>query len=232
MVISGIYTTAVAWLSQGNVVVTAIAGIASAVGFKTWGWPRVKRLGHGCASFSRGVRAISQLGEMLPAIGHLAAMEKTLATIQKEVLPNGGSSMRDAVNLCRDIAMRTEETLALWVNSSRATWDAMGLFGVSEFDAEGELIYTNTTMLRWVNAPAHEMLGTGWINAITPADRERVRHEWQSCLDDERMFSCEFNLRRADGEEIPVLSTRTPVRKIASGPVEKWVGVIQRKGNH
>ena len=228
----GIYRVLGVWSQHLNAVDLALASliaIAGHLGFRRWGWPRIKGMALGVASFCQGLRAISQLPHMLPAISHLQSIEQTLGTIRKEVLPNGGGSLRDAVNMTRDTAQRTEQALAIFINASRAQWDGMGMFGVIERDGHGNVTYANNTLQKWLNRSERDMLGGGWINAIAHADRERVRDEWESCIADVREFSMSYHMVRADGTEFPVSVVSTPVLEIASRGIAKWVGVIRRE---
>lgn len=190
--------------------ISATATACVALGFKKWGWPRVRKMGAGISRFCHGIASIGQL-------------QATVDKIHKEVVPNGGSSLRDAVN-------RTELALTVFINTTRAQWDGMGMFGICEFNPEGELTYANGTYLKWVNRPEPAVLGSGWINCLVPRDRARVRAEWESCVDDQREFRCDYTLVREDGTELNVTGTRTPVSERPNGPVLKWVGLVQRRG--
>lgn len=193
----------------------AFAAFAVAIGFKSWGWPRVTGMARGIAGFFRGV---SNLG---PMVDRMARLETTLDKVYKEVMPNGGSSMRDAMT-------RTETAITVLINTTRAQWNGMGMFGSFEAHADGNYAYVNNQLQHWVNRSEHEFLGYGWVNSIAPGDRDRVRAEWESCLDDVRDFCLEFAMRRADGHEFPVVCTASPVTEYAGGPVVKWVGVVRR----
>lgn len=180
---------------------SAVGAFAGALGFKRWGWPWLR-------GFCRG---LSKLGEV----------DEKLTKVLKEVLPNGGTSLRDSIN-------RTETAVTVLINTTRAQWDAMGMFAIFEADADGEYKYVNNEFQRWVNHTEGEMLGYGWVNCLAAQDRDRVRAEWESCLEDVRVFFLEFRLRRADGVEFPVICTASPVTEYAGGPVMKWVGVVRR----
>jgi PAS domain S-box-containing protein len=137
------------------------------------------------------------------------------------MVPNGGGSLRDVVN-------RTELALTVFINSSRAQWDGMGLFGVFEAAPTGEFSYVNNTLQKWTNRSEIEFRGHGWVNSVAASHREQVRQEWESCVQDMREFCMEFSMRRVDGTEFPVLWTASPVTHRTNGPVVKWVGVARR----
>jgi PAS domain S-box-containing protein/putative nucleotidyltransferase with HDIG domain len=93
--------------------------------------------------------------------------------------------------------------------------------------AEGELerselrlrsLVESTNQLIWMTAPGgeidgafdswsaftgqteSEVQGEGWLQAIHPDDRERVRRSWESAVQATAPYGCEYRLRGADGE--------------------------------
>ena len=213
------------WFDKVGVIgngVLAVIGVFVALGFKKWGLPVVIKAGRSVAGVFRGIGALAELPQYMPSIQRLANIEQTVAKIYKEVMPNGGSSLRDAVS-------RTEIGLAVAINTTRAQWNGQGMFAVAESDPHGHLIWANSTYLKWVNRIEREVRGTGWINSVGVADRERVRREWDSCVADVRDFCMEFKMRHSSGTEFNVLATATPVTDGIGGPVVKWVSVIQQR---
>ena len=188
--------------------IASIVTIMATLGFKKWGWPRVRSVASASSRFFHGVAAIGEL-------------QSTVNKIHKEMVPNGGGSLRDVVN-------RTEQALTVFINASRAQWDGMGLFGVFEALPTGEFIYVNSVLQKWTNRSEGEFRGHGWVNSISPHDRDAVREEWESCVEDSRECCIEFRMRRVDGTEFPVLWTASPVTNRTNGPVVKWVGVVRR----
>ena len=196
------------WLNTIGGALASFAALMVTIGFGKWGWPRVRSAVGASARFFKGVAAIGDLQE-------------TVSKIHKEVVPNGGGSLRDVVN-------RTEMALTVFINSSRAQWDGMGMFGIFEAYPSGEFNYVNGVLQKWTNRSELSFKGNGWGNSISAPDREAVRQEWESCTEDVREFSMKFNMRRADGVEFPVLWTATPVTDRNGGPIVKWVGVVRR----
>lgn len=186
----------------------SIATLMVTLGFKKWGLPRVRSVASASTRFFKGVAAIGDL-------------QDTVSKIHKEVTPNGGGSLRDVVN-------RTEMALTVFINSSRAQWDGMGMFGIFEALPDGEFSYVNGVLQKWTNRSERDFMGYGWVNSVAASDRERVRQEWESCTEDIREFSMEFRMRRADGTEFQVLWTASPVTNRTNSPVVKWVGVVRR----
>ncbi len=202
--------------------------IFSVLGFKKWGWPVLAKAGKATCGFFRGIASLSDLPDCIPMLQKMSQMEIVLQRVLGEVMPNGGSSLRDAVTTTLATAKRTELALTIFINSTRAQWDGMGMFAVFEADAEGNNIYANTTYRKWTNRSGAEISGTGWINAIAFDDRAKVRIEWDSCIKDSREFVMNYRMQDAGGNKFCVTCTASPVREPVSGPVVKWVGVIRR----
>ncbi|WAS90457.1 PAS domain-containing sensor histidine kinase [Nannocystis punicea] len=69
-----------------------------------------------------------------------------------------------------------------------------------------------------------QLLGAGWLDAVAPEDRPRVREEWQHIASGREPGSMAYRLRRADGTY-----AHTEVRAVpmfgSDGEVREWVGV-------
>ena len=207
--------------------VATLCALLVTLGFKKWGWPRVTGFFRAVGMFFRGMAALTELPQYMPTITRLGAIDETLAKIHKEVIPNGGSSLRDAVTATRDTVKRTEVALTVFINTTRAQWDGMGVFAVFEADESGDYTYVNNTYQKWTGRSETSVRGAGWVNCIATEDRDRVRAEWDSCVEDAREFSLEFRMHRLDGSDFPVTCTASPVAEYAGGPVHKWIGVIR-----
>lgn len=222
----------VEWFREWGTIWGALAAMASvlvAVGFGRWGVPPVARFLRGLVELSRGIASLTELPQLLPTLHRLEALDQTVSHIYREVIPNGGGSLRDAVTATREAVKRTETALTLFINSTRAQWDGMGLFAVFEAAPDGAYTYTNATYQRWALRNEHELILTGWVATIAPRDRERVRQEWESCIEDVREMSIAYAMQDAIGRQFEVLCTAVPVREAHNGPVVKWVGVIKKK---
>lgn len=125
----------------------------------------------------------------------LNKVAERLDFIVSELLPNGGSSMKDA--LCR-----IEKSIALTNERQRARMlDSVDM--VFETDPDGNCIWVNRTYARVTKRLPAEILGHGWVNAIAKADRERVQVEWYKAVEENREFDLEFDFATPDGDRIP-----------------------------
>lgn len=115
-----------------------------------------------------------------------------LVNISKEFAPNCGSSLRDCMN-------RVENN----IDNLRATDHLlleMSDIGHFETDGKGECIWANKKYEEITGMQLHDLLGTGWINSIHPADREAVTEEWNEAFKGKRQFVYLFRYLRPDGE--------------------------------
>jgi len=128
----------------------------------------------------------------------LEQLNKRLEEIQKEVRPNGGSSMRDVIN-------RVEAMILIQDQRQRAMV-ADAEHGIFEADASGRCTHVNRTYCRLVGRTPQELLGYGWINSVAAEDRERVDREWAQAIAEEREFESEYTAVTPDGEEKRVIA--------------------------
>jgi len=69
---------------------------------------------------------------------------------------------------------------------------------------------------------AQELRSGGWLQAVHPADRPRVRHAWQTAVAAPGAFETACRLRRADGAYRPFVLRAVPVAGRAGGV--EWAG--------
>jgi len=125
----------------------------------------------------------------------LGCLAKQLDFVASELLPNGGSSVRDALN-------RIEHSVALTNERQRARMlDSVDM--VFETDSEGNCIWVNRTYARITNRLPAELLGHGWVNAIAAEDRNHVTEGWYTSTRENREFDMEFSFATPEGVKIP-----------------------------
>lgn len=202
------------------------AALAAGYALLRWGRAALVGLWSACREIGAGVIALRQLPMVMPALGKVQGLEESVASILKEVRPNGGGSMRDELRRLGESQRRTEVGLTLLANTQRVMYDAADT-AVFECDPEEGNTYVNHVYQRWTGLGERELLGFGWINAIAPHDRAAVREEWESAVEDQRDFRMRYQLATADGRTHDVTAHASPVRDI-DGVVSKWVGVVYR----
>jgi PAS domain S-box-containing protein len=67
-----------------------------------------------------------------------------------------------------------------------------------------------------------EYLGSGWLVAIHPEDRERVEHEWLDCVDTGKVFEGRYRVRTKSGSYRHHDVRAVPIER--DGKIVEWVG--------
>lgn len=157
--------------------------------------------------------------------------------VQSAVLPNGGNSIPDQL---RVMSSQSEERgkqidnigkkVDSLGNTMRAAQNANSRVATFDTDEEGHCVYVNRTYLRWTGLPLSEVLGWGWLNAIHPEDRQRVRDSWDSAVADSRRFQDTYRIVHVDGAIFTVDGSAEPVPENVI-PAERWVGQLTRSSD-
>lgn len=104
--------------------------------------------------------------------------------IKEEFKPNGGSTLRDAIN-------RIETRLLLEEHARRATSMILDV-GIFETDGSGSCKWINRKFSELSGLAQSEAEGFGWINSIHFDDRERIVGEWTDAIKQKRAFNSYF----------------------------------------
>ncbi|MDR0346619.1 MAG: PAS domain-containing protein, partial [Nocardiopsaceae bacterium] len=76
---------------------------------------------------------------------------------------------------------------------------------------------------RWITGPElEEYLGSGWLDAIHPEDRERVEREWRDCVRAGRVFDSRYRARTKAGSYRHYDVRAVPIER--DGSIIEWVG--------
>lgn len=85
--------------------------------------------------------------------------------------------------------------------------------GIFETDANGSTTYVNETWLEYTGMQLEEALGDGWLNAVHPEDRDKLKKGWDSSTEKASLSISEYRLvcksgriRWVDGKAIPVIN--------------------------
>lgn len=101
----------------------------------------------------------------------------------------------------------------------------MSPVGIFRTDAEGKCLAVNE---RWCEiaglAPA-DARSEGWVRALHPNDRERVREEWIRATQAGVTFECKHRFQRPDGGISPVLSQALPEHDDRGG-ITGFIGTV------
>lgn len=132
-------------------------------------------------------------------------VKSTIGEVVRELRPNGGSTMRDAINLI--------------VAKQRARDNTTEEYGVFEADKDGWCTHCNLHYLRMTGRTMDEVVGNGWINCIHPDDRSKVREEWALSVHDGRDFELACRMIKPGGDEFNVIGRVVVMRDNNGKPI-------------
>ncbi|MBT1687376.1 PAS domain-containing sensor histidine kinase [Dawidia soli] len=69
-------------------------------------------------------------------------------------------------------------------------------------DAAGNLIYVNKILIEWTGISYNELLGTGWLAALHPDDRDPSIKAFQNAIQTRTQYDVLFRLRKAKGDVV------------------------------
>lgn len=142
---------------------------------------------------------------------------EVLQKINEQFSPNGGSTLRDAINRIEARQVIQEQ------RHKMLSMDAP--FAIFETDANGNYIDVNRTYCRWVGRSLSELQGNGWINCIAPVWQETVMQSWNTALQQQREFTMKYKLVDTDDTLINVFATAFPLYDTKRNLVG-WVGIM------
>jgi PAS domain-containing protein len=128
---------------------------------------------------------------------------KLLIAIFSEFKPNGGSSLRDAINKIQDtIVIVDARQWAIVAGLRDPMWES---------DADGGCVRANRALLDLVQRDFDEMAGSG------------VWADWLSAVQRKRTFECTYHVINKAGQKFNVNAIAIPFRS-TSGEVVGYVG--------
>ena len=126
-----------------------------------------------------------------------------LCAIEAEFRPNGGSTLRDAVNRLEHRVERLYSIKHLTIDQS----DAASF----ETDEAGDCIWASVAYLDLVDRPIEDVRGSGWSIVIHQDDRAHVFAEWSRVVTERRRFEMSFRYVTRGGIVVPVHVVAAPV---------------------
>lgn len=158
------------------------------------------------------------MSQLRPELDKMAAQ---IGEVHHQVFPNSGSSMADRLNQTLASSTRVETGLNQLQATMRAHQDADLTQARFEADGAGHFLWASYALMRWCGRSLEQVVGYGWINCIAQADRDRVRSEWETAIEESREFLLAFRLRDLTGSEFEVEAFAKPTHGV-------WVGTLTR----
>jgi PAS domain S-box-containing protein len=162
----------------------------------------------------RGVRKI------LTEIDTMADSRIKINSIYNELHPNGGSSIRDAINRIEMRLVQVEQKQNVYLLESPQ--------GIYETDSDGNYIGVNRTFLRMVARTEKEVLGRGWVHCIAEHDKDKVKKAWDEAVEHGMEFSMIYDMMDVDGEVFKVNAIAYPMESPTTKQIIGWLGTINK----
>lgn len=115
-----------------------------------------------------------------------------LDRIESELTPNGGTSMKDAINRIEERQMGFEAFQTAHLNTQDVA--------ILRTDIKGKVYMINRQYQRMTGYSIDEVRGDGWINAIDPNNRDKVAEDWHHAVESCRELSEDILFRHVNGE--------------------------------
>ncbi|MGZ5568557.1 MAG: sensor histidine kinase, partial [Limisphaerales bacterium] len=90
-------------------------------------------------------------------------------------------------------------------------------------NAAGEVVEDSPQWREFTGQASEEFLGSGWLDAVHPEDRQHVEECWANARAAGSIYEVDFRVRRRDGAWRHMTVRGLPVRE-ADGSIGKWVG--------
>ena len=133
--------------------------------------------------------------------------------VYSELTPNGGGSIKDSIN-------RIE---AMQVGGLQLTGKA---FWIS--DPSGKCTFASVRLAAMMGISPGQMLGYGWVSAVSYEDREKCREEWDRAVRDTREFHMRYSYTHPDGQRVYVVGHAIPVVHSVTKQVVGMIGWAER----
>lgn len=147
-----------------------------------------------------------------------------VARISKEVSPNGGGSLADAVRRT-EASMREQGEVLQEVRGVLRTQSDLSDDGQFQCTPLGSNTFVNLTYARMLGVGKADLLGNQWKNYIAPQDADRFLAANAAALAEHRPFNGRCNMVRSDGDLVLVDVTMYPDPE--RPPAQRWFGKIR-----
>lgn len=143
------------------------------------------------------------LGAIIGVWRFMSKAWKQVTAIHAQLIPNGGSSLRDAVDKALDGLDRVEAMQRASMQLlDKAYWYS---------DPEGKCEFASDKLATIMGVPHDHILGYGWVSSVAEEYRVPCRQEWDSAVADVREFRMDYGYVRPDGSTVLVKGFATPV---------------------
>lgn len=136
------------------------------------------------------------------------------------------SDKNEIVAFLRDINDRKKAEIELRDSEQRyQTLARVSPVGIFRTDAEGNTNYVNETWCQISGLQKEEAMGTGWIKAVHPDDKEMLTENWNNTYINQGYSYADYRFIRPDGSIVWVIGQAVP-EKNADGLVVGYIGTV------
>ena len=122
----------------------------------------------------------------------LKDLYERIKIISEEFRPNGGSTLRDAINRIEEkVTLQEQKTLAIVKSLPIGTWIS---------DNRGKCIDVNRSLCKITGRTESELKGDNWSNWVHPPQKEEVFEEWSRCVTNDLNFDMEYKFVLPNGK--------------------------------
>lgn len=171
-------------------------------------------------------KVVKQMYALLKGLEAVSAIPEQVNALMREVKPNGGSSLRDAI----DRTSTKVDQLSVAVDELAATHQVRWRMAYGEpswhSDESGRCTAANNLLCDLLEYSEPEFVGNNWKNLIHPDDQPHVFSEWNRIVAEGATFGLNSRYVTRSGEVIPVRMKAVPI--IARGSVVGWIGTANK----
>lgn len=136
------------------------------------------------------------------------------------------SDTDEIVAFVRDITERKKAEKELKESEKRyQTLARVSPVGIFRTDYQGNTTYVNETWTQIAGLSYDEAMGTGWMQAVHPDDKEILQLNWNNAYQNQSMSFADYRFVRPDGSIVWVIGQAVPERD-ADNNIVGYVGTI------
>ncbi len=188
-------------------------------------------IGHNARQMKQDVipfnQKVAQLGKWSGQVGHVRRDGRTFMTeMTTTILRGPGRKVVGIIGFAKDISdrLRADDQL----RQSRQQYQTLANIapaGIFHTTPDGHTTYVNPQYSRISGWSREKLQGLGWVKAIHPDDRERIKAGWRKALKGKAPSSTTYRFLRPDGGIRWVIGQAQPERDPA-GRLIGYVGTV------
>lgn len=142
-----------------------------------------------------------------------------------QLSPNGNTSIHDRIR----IIQQSTEDIKKDLNSVKlkvfASYE-LNPNAMFECDKQGHCTKVNKAWSLLTGMDSSASAGYGWLNSIHEDDRERIKEEWETCLEGNEQCACDYRVKHVITGEVTPINARSVILK-DGGTVVGIIGILE-----